>query len=338
LELTSLPCTVIVGGFFGDEGKGKIVSYLALRNDVRAVVRGGVGPNAGHTTVWQGKEYKLRMLPSAFMNPKTRLLIGSGVLVNPKIFLEEIKQTSTRSRVGVDPNCAIIEDKHIQADKASDFLKGKIGTTGTGCGPCNADRVNRTAKIAQDIDALVPYLTDVSSEVNGLIDDGANVLVEGTQGTFLSLFHGTYPFCTSKDVTASAICSDVGIGPTKISDVLAVFKAYTTRVGGGPLEGELTPEETDQRGWSEFGAVTGRRRRASEFNFKLAKRAVMLNGATMAAVTKLDIFFPESKECKTFDSLPNTAKAFVDRIEQEIGVPVVILGTGPGTPDVIDRR
>ncbi len=333
-----MSCTVVVGGFFGDEGKGKIVSYLALRDDVRAVVRGGVGPNAGHTTVWRGKEYKLRMLPSAFMNPKTRLLVGSGVLVNPKILLEEIEQTSTGDRVGVDPNCAIIEDRHIQADRSSDYLKGKIGTTGTGCGPCNADRVNRIAKIARDIDVLAPYLTDVPLEVNGLVDDGKNVLVEGTQGTFLSLFHGTYPFCTSKDVTASAICSDVGIGPTKISGVLTIFKAYTTRVGGGPLEGELPAEEADRRGWSEFGAVTGRRRRASEFNFKLAKRAVMLNGATMAAVTKLDILFPESKGCKTFDALPDAAKTFVDKIEQEIGIPVAILGIGPGTYDVIDRR
>jgi adenylosuccinate synthase len=338
LELVILPCTVIVGGFFGDEGKGKVVSYLALNDDIDAVVRGGVGPNAGHTVVWREKEYKFRMIPSAFMNPDLRLLIGPGVLVNPKILLQEIELTSSGNRVGVDYNCAIIEDKHIQIDKGSDYLKGKIGTTGTGCGPCNADRVNRTVKVAREIEMLTPYLTDVSLETNRLIDDGRGVLIEGTQGTFLSLFHGTYPFCTSKDVTASAMCSDVGVGPTKILDVLVVFKAYTTRVGGGPLEGELSPEETDRRGWSEFGAVTGRRRRASEFNYDLAKRAIMLNGGTMAAVTKLDILFPESRECQTFDVLPDAAKSFVRKIEVETGVPVTIIGTGPGTDDVIDRR
>ncbi len=333
-----MPCTVLVGGFFGDEGKGKIVSYLALKDNASAVVRGGVGPNAGHTVIWQGREYRLRMLPSAFVSPQTRLLIGPGVLVNPKILLDEIERTSTGSRVGVDCNCAVIEEKHIQIDSGSDYLRGKIETTGTGCGPCMADRVNRIAKTAREIDLLAAYLTDVPLEVNELLDGGKTVLVEGTQGTFLSLFHGTYPFCTSKDVTAAAMCADVGIGPTKVSDVLVVFKAYTTRVGGGPLEGELSPEEIDRRGWSEFGAVTGRRRRASEFNFKLAKRAVMLNGATMAALTKLDVLFPESRECRKFDILPDAAKDFVEKVEREIDVPVPIIGTGPSVQDVIDRR
>jgi adenylosuccinate synthase len=238
----------------------------------------------------------------------------------------------------VDYNCAVIEEKHIQIDRGSEYLKEKIETTGTGCGPCMADRVNRVARTAQEIDLLAPYLTDVALEVNGLLDGGKTVLVEGTQGTFLSLFHGTYPFCTSKDVTASAMCADVGIGPTRVSDVLVVFKAYTTRVGGGSLEGELSAEETDRRGWSEFGAVTGRRRRASEFNFKLAKRAVMLNGATMAALTKLDILFPESRGCRTFDVLSDAAKAFLEKVEREAGVPVMIIGTGPSVEDVIDRR
>jgi len=223
-------------------------------------------------------------------------------------------------------------------DRESSYLKGKIGTTGTGCGPCNADRVNRTAKIAQDIDELAPLLVDVPLETNMLVDKGETVLLEGTQGTFLSLFHGTYPYCTSKDVTAAAMCSDVGLGPTKISDVLVVLKSYTTRVGGGPLEGELSAEEADRRGWSEFGAVTGRRRRASEFNFKLAKRAIMLNSGTIVALTKLDILFPQTKGCQEYDELPVDAKSFVEKVEREAGVPVAIIGTGPAAPDVIDRR
>jgi len=288
--------------------------------------------------VWHGEEYKFRMLPSAFLNERTRLLIGPGVLVNPDVLLKEIELTSTSGRVGIDKNCAIIEEKHIQLDRESSYLKGKIGTTGTGCGPCNADRVNRTAKIAQDIDELAPLLVDVPLETNMLVDKGETVLLEGTQGTFLSLFHGTYPYCTSKDVTAAAMCSDVGLGPTKISDVLVVLKSYTTRVGGGPLEGELSAEEADRRGWSEFGAVTGRRRRASEFNFKLAKRAIMLNSGTIVALTKLDILFPQTKGCQEYDELPVDAKSFVEKVEREAGVPVAIIGTGPAAPDVIDRR
>ena len=128
--------------------------------------------------------------------------------------------------------------------------------------------------------------------MNCSIDSDETVLVEGTQGTFLSLYHGTYPYVTSKDVTASAICSDVGIGPKKVSDVLVVYKAYVTRVGSGPLKGELEQGETTSKGWTEFGSVTGRLRRASPFNFELARRSVMLNSATQVALTKLDVVFP----------------------------------------------
>ena len=110
-----MPCTVIVCGFFGDTGKGKIISYLALKDKIAITARAGVGPNAGHTVVYKGIEYKLRMLPSAFVYDKCRLLIGPGVLVNPQVLLKEIELTKSKERVGVDPQCAIIEQKHIEA-------------------------------------------------------------------------------------------------------------------------------------------------------------------------------------------------------------------------------
>ncbi len=198
-----MPCTVIVGGFYGDEGKGKIVSYLALKDNIAAAARGGVGPNAGHSIVWKDRTYRLRMLPSAFANPATQLLVGPGVLVNPEVFLQEMKDTETIGRCGLDPLCAIIEQKHIAQDRGSAHLSKEIGTTGAGTGPCNADRVNRSAKLAREVQELTPYLVDVPSVVNGFIEKGENVLLEGTQGTYLSLFHGTYPYVTSKDVTAT---------------------------------------------------------------------------------------------------------------------------------------
>ena len=234
-----MSCTVVVCGFFGDTGKGKVISYLSLKDKIAVTARAGVGPNAGHTVVYEGKEYKLRMIPSAFVYSKCRLLMGPGVLINPKILIQEIELTNSQNRAGVDPQCAIIESKHIQADRRGELAE-KIKTTGTGTGPCNAERALRTVKLARDIPELKDYLTDVPLEVNEALDDGENVLIEGTQGTYLSLFHGTYPYCTSKDVTASAACSDVGVGPTKVDDVILVFKAYTTRVGGGPLPNELS--------------------------------------------------------------------------------------------------
>lgn len=333
-----MPCMVIVGGFYGDEGKGKVVSYLGVKDNVAVAARGGVGPNAGHSIVWNGRTYRLRMLPSAFANPDTRLLVGPGVLVNPEVFLREVKETGTGGRCGLDPLCAIIEQKHIDQDRGSAHLSGEIGTTGTGTGPCNADRVNRSVKLAREVEELRPYLTDVPLVVNGFIDEGRNVLLEGTQGTYLSLFHGTYPYVTSKDVTASSIAADVGVGPTNVDEVVVVFKAFVTRVGAGFLKGELSPEETVKRGWVETGTVTGRLRRAAPFDFDLARRAVMLNGATQIALTKTDIVFPSVKGVKKYADFPRDALDFVESIEREVKVPVTLLGTGPAVEEVIDRR
>ncbi|MBA7613457.1 Adenylosuccinate synthetase [subsurface metagenome] len=335
--LLNMSCTVVVDGFFGDGGKGKVVSYLAVADQVAVCARGGVGPNAGHTVVDDGITFKLRMVPCAFVNQDTRLLIGPGVVINPEIVLKEIKELGIEDRVGVDPQCAIIEAKHIEAD-GKGYLKEKIGTTGTGTGPCNSDRAMRVAKMAKEIPALKDYLSDVPVELNEALDDGRNVLIEGTQGTYISLYHGTYPYVTSNDVCASATCSDVGIGPTRVDEVVLVLKAYVTRVGAGYLEGELSHEEAKRRGWDEYGTVTGRQRRAAPFNYALAKRAAMLNGATQIAVTKLDILYPECKGSSDYATLPPEATAFIDKIEEEIGVPVTLVGTGPGVNEIIDRR
>ncbi|MGI0066637.1 MAG: adenylosuccinate synthetase, partial [Nitrosotalea sp.] len=205
-----MPSTVIVGGFYGDEGKGKIVSYLAMKDNPTVAVRGGVGPNAGHTIEHENKKYKVRMLPSAFLNPSTRLLIGPGVVVSPEVLLKEIEEFGTHDRSFVDFQCGIIEESHRTTDSGG-RLKQSIGSTGTGTGPANADRAMRTLKLAKDIESLTLYLDDIPNQVNFALDRKENVIVEGTQGTFLSLWHGTYPYVTSKDVTASAICSDVGI-------------------------------------------------------------------------------------------------------------------------------
>lgn len=333
-----MPCLVTVGGFFGDEGKGKIIAYLAKKDNPVIAVRGGVGPNAGHTFAFEGKEYKVRMLPSAALNPATRLLIGAGVLVNPQVLLKEIEMFKADDRTYVDAQCGVIEQSHIDRDKSEDHLKGKIGTTGTGTGPANADRALRTLKLARDVPELSLFVEDVSNSVNYALENDEKVLVEGTQGTYLSLFHGGYPFVTSKDVTASGICSDIGIGPKKVDDVLVVFKAYVTRVGGGPLANELAEDEAKKRGWMEFGSVTGRQRRAAPFDFDLAKKSTRLNSATQIAITKLDVMFPSCAGVRRYEKMPANARKFIEEIEGELGVKATLIGTGPDLDDVVDRR
>jgi adenylosuccinate synthase len=332
-----LACTVVVDGFFGDGGKGKIVSYLVVADDVVVCARGGVGPNAGHTVVKDGVTYKLRMVPCGFVNPDTRLLIGPGVVINPEVVLKEVEELGIQGRFGIDPQCAIIEPKHIEADKRG-HLKEKIGTTGTGTGPCNADRALRVAKMAKEVPEFEEFISDVPAELNDALDSGANVILEGTQGTYISLFHGTYPYVTSNDVCASAICSDVGVGPTRVDEVVLVLKAYVTRVGAGYLAGEINADEAKRRGWDEYGTVTGRQRRAAPFNYDLAKRAAMLNGATQLAVTKMDILYQDCKGTDKFSDLNLEAVAFIEKIEEEIGLPVTLIGTGPGVKEIIDRR
>ncbi|MGA2682898.1 MAG: adenylosuccinate synthetase [Candidatus Bathyarchaeia archaeon] len=332
-----MPCTVIVGAFWGDEGKGKIISYLALKDDLDFCVRTG-SVNAAHTVLFEGKKYALHMVPAAFINSKTRLLIAAGANVHVQKFLDEVEQTKANGRIGVDLNASIIEEKHSAQDKASAINKG-IGTTGWGVGPAIEERVRRTAKLAKDIPELKPYLADQVQEVNDGLDANKKVLLEGTQGFMLSLFlSGGYPYVTGRDTGASAIASEAGVGPTRVDEVLIVYKSFITRVGGGPLPGEISKEEAQRRGWFETAAGTGRDRRSAPFDFELAKKNAKINGATQAALTKLDSLFPRCRGVKQYGDLPAEAKDFIKEVETKTCVPVVLIGTGPEAMEIIDRR
>jgi adenylosuccinate synthase len=333
-----MPCSVIVGAFWGDEGKGKIISYLALKDNLDFCVRTG-SVNAAHTVWYEGKKYALHMVPAAFINPKTRLLIAAGANVDVKTFFDEMALTQVDpKRMGIDMNASIIEQKHCEQDKASAVNKG-IGTTGRGVGPALEERVRRTAKLAKDIPELKPYLADEVAEVNDGLDAGKSVLLEGTQGFMLSLFlGGGYPYVTGRDTGASAIASEAGVGPTRVDDVIIVYKSFITRVGAGPLPGEITKEEAEKRGWFEVAAGTGRNRRSAPFDFDLAKKTAKINGATQAAMTKLDCIYPSCKSARKYSDLPKEAKDFIKEVETRTGVPIVFIGTGPDALDLIDRR
>ncbi len=258
--------------------------------------------------------------------------------VETKVLLDEIKETGSEQRLGVDFQCAMLEERHKTQECDSEHLSKKIGSTKSGVGACNAERALRMVKLARQEKQLTPYVEDTVAEIHRALSTGGNVMVEGTQGTFLSLYHGTYPYVTSKDVTASQACADVGIGPTEVDDVMVIFKAYVTRVGEGPLEGQLSRDEVMRRGWMEHGTVTGRERRAAPFDYKLAKRAIELNGGTQIALTKLDVLFPSAKGIRDMRDLPREAREFISKIEQETKTPVTVIGTGASESDIIDRR
>jgi len=325
----------MVGGFYGDEGKGKIVAFHALRTKPEASVRAGVGPNAGHTVRHRGTVARLRLVPSSFVNPSTKLMIAPGVLVDENVLLKEIDELGVAQRLMVDRRSGLIEARHIERDKGDEHLAGKIGTTGTGTGPAMEDRVGRRLRLADQSEKLKPFLGDTVEELQKALEEGKTIVAEGTQGTFLSLYHGTYPYVTSKDVTASSVLADIGVGPKAAEQVIVVFKSFVTRVGNGPLENEIPKDEVEARGWVERGSVTGRLRRAAPFDFELARRAVKLNGATALAITKLDALFSGAAGITHFEKLPKEARDFIRKVEDETGVPVLYAGTGEEVLDTI---
>ena len=228
---------------------------------------------------------------------------------------------------------------------------------------------------------LEPYVDHTERTLALALRDGVNVLFEGAQGNFLDIDHGTYPYVTSSNCVAGAVCAGAGVGPTCIDRVLGITKAYTTRVGGGPFPTELEGAEGEllRSAGEEFGATTGRPRRCGWLDAVMLREAATTNGYTALAVNKLDVLsgipelriatayeidgkrvedFPmtlgeierarpiyESHEgfeediqgCRSYPDLPATARAYVDRIESLVGVPVELISIGPGREETICR-
>ena len=309
---------VVIGAQWGDEGKGKVVDYLAQKAD--AVVRYSGGSNAGHTVVVNDVPYKLRLLPSGILYHGKICILGNGVVINPGVVLQEIK-----------PYHQLLDELQEEA-----LGKAKIGTTKGGIGPCYMDKVARVGirvcdlmdkevfaeKLAINVkakneiitkiyggkpfdydamlqeylgyaDQLRPYVTDTGVILDELCNDNKKILFEGAQATFLDIDHGTYPYVTSSNPTAGNACTGSGIGPRFINHVVGVVKAYTTRVGAGPFVTELL--DTDGPGnqiretGHEYGTVTGRPRRCGWLDAFMLKYSARLNSLDSLAITRLDI-------------------------------------------------
>jgi len=330
------PVTVVVGGFFGDEGKGKVAAYLGLSIKPSVAVRTG-SINAGHTVTYCGRTWKLRSIPSAFLHKLCRLYIPAGALISIPVFFNEVREAECDGRVFIDFNTGVITDEHVMRERGDEVMS-LIGSTKQGVGAAMADRVRRVLKLARDYEELKSYLRDVALEVNEAVDRGEEVLIEGTQGLYLSLYFGTYPYVTSRDTSASGVLSEVGLGPKKVDDVLVVFKSYVTRVGEGPLPNELSYDDIVKFGFLEKASVTGRVRRAAPFNYELARRAVTINSATQVAITKIDVLFRDAQNVREWGKLPREARKWVEEVEEVLKVPVTLVGTGEEVEAMVDRR
>ncbi len=333
-----MPSVVLIGGQWGDEGKGKVTDFLAEKADL--VVRYQGGNNAGHTVVVGEDEFKLHLIPSGILYPEKTCLIGNGVVIDPAVLIEELAYLAARGirtdNLRISERAHIIMPYHKKLDEVIEESKGeaKLGTTKRGIGPAYMDKAARVgirfidlldqetfqtvleqnlaeknnlltkvygvagfrkddimAEYSGYADRLRKYTADASLLIHQVLRTGKNVLFEGAQGTLLDLDHGTYPYVTSSHPIAGAACTGAGLGPAEITKAVGVFKAYTTRVGGGPFPTELQDDtglQLRDRG-REFGTTTGRPRRCGWFDAVVARYAVRISGLHGLAVTKLDV-------------------------------------------------
>ena len=332
-----MPARLVIGGQWGDEGKGKIVDALAEYAAI--VVRATGGNNAGHTIINPYGKFKMHLIPAGVFHPQALSIIGNGVVIDPQGLLNEL---ATLKDAGIDTSGLRISDRahvvmpwHPLLDKIEEQSRGggAIGTTGRGIGPAYADRASRTGiriadlrderflttKVtdlverknrllglygAEPLDAkrileqcfafaeqLEPYIAATELLVQDALERGDEVLVEGAQAALLDLDFGTYPYVTSSFPTAAGSCAGAGIAPTQVRETLGVFKAYSTRVGGGPFPTELTDAIGDhirERG-QEYGTTTGRPRRCGWFDTVVGRYVIRLNDIKRVALTRFDI-------------------------------------------------
>ena len=329
--------TIVIGGQFGSEAKGKVISFLADEFDL--AVRTG-SPNAGHTVFKDANIYRLQQIPATFVNKKCVLYIGAGALINPDILRKEVEHTNTKERLFIDPQAGIIEEKHLLQEGE---LVQKIGSTGKGCGAALADRIwRKDFKLAKDV--LKDFqIVDVAEMINQGIDDGKNVLIEGTQGFGLSLYHGIYPFVTSRDTNAANFLAEAGISPRLASEIILVIRTYPIRVAGnsGPLPNEITWKELSDRIGKEVEettTVTKKIRRVAEFDIEIVKKAILVNRPTQIALQFLNYLYPLDENKKTWGSLNQESKTYIENLERDLGVPITLIGTGQSNEAMIDRR
>ena len=314
----------VIGMQFGDEGKGKIIDFLAEKADVVARFNGG--NNAGHTIKVGNETTILHLIPSGILHKGKINIIGNGVVVDPNVLLKEIEELKSKG-VKVTPdnlilseNAHVILEKHIKEDKE----KNKhLGTTARGIGPAYTDKTARKGlRIIHYINKnkdLKPFVKNTILLINNLIDKNKKVLFEGAQGTLLDIDFGTYPYVTSSNATTGGILTGLGIGPKKIDKVIGVAKAYTTRVGNGPLPTELKDDigKQIQKTGKEVGATTGRARRVGWFDALMCRYSVMVNGSDAIVLTKLDVLsgLKEIKICIGYKFKNKIIKDFSNNIE-----------------------
>jgi adenylosuccinate synthase len=344
---------VLIGGQYGSEGKGNIAYYLAPEYDL--LVRVG-GPNAGHK-VPTSPPYTHRLLPSGTLaNPRALLLIGPGATLDTAVLLKEISECHVEpGRLSIDPQAMIIESRDIEAERG---LVAGIGSTGKGGGAAAARRItgrygaDPPVRLAKDTPELSAHIRPAAEVLAEAYRSQHRILLEGTQGTGLSVFHGSYPHVTSRDTTTAGCLAEAGIAWNRVRGVIMVCRTYPIRVmnpdegTSGPMKQELDWTEIAGRSRipaadlleAERGSVSGTQRRVAEFDWELLRSAAEVNGATEIALTFADYLDQRNQDARRYDQLQPATILFIEEIERVSGTPVTLICTRFNARSVIDRR
>jgi len=340
---------IVVGGQYGSEGKGQIAAFLSREYDL--LIRVG-GPNAGHKVFEIPEPYAHHQLPSGTRKSEAKLLIGPGAVIRVPSLLSEIAECEVDvERLCIDRNVMVISDEDIAAE--SELVKN-IGSTGQGVGAATARRIlkrNKDTLLARHIPELKPYLGNALEIIEDTLSRNHRIMLEGTQGTGLSLYHGDYPYVTSRDTTVQGCLAETGIPYNRVRKVVMVCRTYPIRVGNpekktsGPLR-QISWEEIARRSGNdatklrkaERTTTTNRPRRIGEFEWGLLHRAALLNGATDIALTFTDYISIENVNAKRFEQLTQETINFIQEVERVSGARVSLISTGFNSRSIIDRR
>lgn len=361
---------VLIGGQYGSEGKGNVVSYLAREYDV--MVRVG-GPNAGHTVASPEGPYTYHHLPSGCRDVKARLLLGPGTTINLTKLLKEIEECRIGAdRLFIDPQAILIEEEDIKAEEGE--LKGSIASTASGSGAAAARRIMKrgdaSVRLARDAPELAEFVGTEAPYRGATIDRleeayraGQSILLEGTQGSGLSVFHGVYPYVTSRDTNVAGCLAEAGISPSRVRKILMVIRPMPIRVGdpdgekkgtSGPLKHDTTFDEVALEAGldpaelrtAEKTSTTKRKRRVGWFEWETFRKACALNAPTDIVLTFADYVSSENRKARRFELLTQETIEFIEELERVAQAPVSLINTRfPREPDgtndlrsVIDRR
>ena len=325
---------VIIGAQWGDEGKGKIVDYLA--EDAKYVVRYAGGPNAGHTIVVDGKQYALHQVPSGILYSDKKVFLGAGMVIDPEKLFNELKMLKDNGidweeRVFISDRAHLILPRYRQMDKERDAARKRpIGTTGSGIGIAYSEKSQRDGLRLADLDwaekmaefegedleylnrykdQLISMRVDLTAKMWELRNE--KILFEGAQGAMLDIDSGTYPYVSSGASCAAGAATGCGIGPHDLDKILGVFKAYETRVGNGAMPSEFNDSDAQESELCryvrdtgrEYGVTTGRARRCGYLDLVALRYACRVNSLDGLVLTHLDIYdqMDQIEACVAYD-------------------------------------